>query len=291
MTLEGIAGSPWTHDEVEAVVAVYFQMLRLQEMGQNPSKSSYNRELQKLLPARNKSAIQRKHGNISAVLNLYGVQGLSGYKPLPNFQRLLVDVVGRKLQQDQTFNEIATRSVETPAEVPPVDDFTDFVVDPPKIRTSPNKQRTDWINATLTQRDYLEREARNRSLGLAGELLIMKYEAQRLYLSGAKALSEKIEHVSTKYGDGAGYDILSYENDGRERFIEVKTTAYTAETPFFASINEINFSNNHIDQFRLYRVFSFRKNPKVFVLSGAMSESCHLHPVSYRATMRNMGTE
>lgn len=34
--------------------------------------------------------------------------------------------------------------------------------------------------STLSQRDYLEREARNRSLGLAGEEFIVQYERWRL---------------------------------------------------------------------------------------------------------------
>ena len=38
-------------------------------------------------------------------------------------------------------------------------------------------------------------------------------------------------------GDGAGYDILSFETDGTERFLEVKTTVGYERTPFFISPN------------------------------------------------------
>jgi hypothetical protein len=69
-TDDGIAGSPWTAAEVQAVVAVYFQMLRMQELGQRPNKAEHNRRLQELLPARNRQSIEYKHRNISAVLNL-----------------------------------------------------------------------------------------------------------------------------------------------------------------------------------------------------------------------------
>ncbi len=41
-----------------------------------------------------------------------------------------------------------------------------------------------------------------------------------------------IEHVSRTQGDGPGYDIVLFETDGRERMIEVKTTAFDAMTPF-----------------------------------------------------------
>lgn len=281
---DGITGSPWTAAEVQTVVAVYFQMLRMQELGQRPNKAEHNRRLQELLPARNRQSIEYKHRNISAVLNLYGAQGLTGYKPLPNFQRMLVEVVGRALEQDHALDAAAIRSVETPAETPVIDDFRDFVVEAPKPKLSAGEPRTEWVRRVPIKRDYLEREARNRSLGLAGELLVMEFEARRLHEMGAKSLANRIEHISATKGDGAGYDILSFDGDGRERFIEVKTTAYVAETPFFVTPNEIGFSSEQQDKFHLYRLFGFRKKPRMFSLPGPIAASCALDPVSYRAT-------
>lgn len=284
-TEEGVTGSPWTESEVDAVVAVYFQMLRMQELGQRPNKAEHNRRLQQLLPARNTASIEYKHRNISAVLHLYGAQALTGYKPLPNFQRLLVDVVGRALEHDRVLDEVAIRSVETPAEPPLLENFQNFVVEVPRTSVKVSDQRADWVRRTPIKRDYLEREARNRSLGLAGELLVMEYEARRLYDMGAKTYANRIEHVSKDKGDGAGYDILSFDGDGRERFIEVKTTAYVAETPFFVTPNEVAFSSEQADRFHLYRLFSFRKKPQMFTLGGAVTANCTLDAVSYCATL------
>lgn len=287
MTIDdGVTGSPWTEAEVEAAVAVYFQMLRMQELGQKPNKTEHNRRLQQLLPARNAASIEYKHRNISAVLNLYGAQALTGYKPLPNFQRMLVDVVGKALELDRALDEAAIRRVETPAEPPLLEDFQDFVVGvptPPKVTIS--ERNLDWVRRTPIKRDYLERESRNRSLGLAGELLVMEYEARRLHDLGAKTLADRIDHVSQTKGDGAGFDILSFDGDGRERFIEVKTTAYVAETPFFVTPNEVEFSGEQSDKFHLYRLFSFRERPQMFMLTGPVAANCLLDPVSYRATL------
>lgn len=282
---DGEAGKPWSEVEVEATVAVYFQMLRMQEMGQTPNKTEHNRRLQALLPARNAAAIEYKHRNISAVLNLFGVQALTGYKALPNFQHLLVDVVARALVQDRVLDEVSLRSVETPAEAPLVDDFEDFVVQVPPPKIAVAEQRADWVRRTPVKRDYLEREARNRSLGLAGELLVMEYEQRRLHAEGAKTLADKIEHVSKDKGDGTGYDIRSFDADGRERFIEVKTTAYAAETPFFISPNEVAFSDQEADKFHIYRLFAFRQKPRMFTVHGAVSANFLLDPVSFRATL------
>jgi hypothetical protein len=287
MTIEeGVAGAAWTEWEVEAVVADYLQMLRMQELGQKPNKTEHKRRLMQLLPARNEASIEYKHRNISAVLNLYGAQTLSGYKPLPNFQRLLIDVVGRALERDRALDEAAVRAVETPAVPPLVEDFHDFVVDVPKsAKVEVRERNLQWMRGTAIKRDYLERESRNRSLGHAGELLVMEYEARRLHGMGATKLAERIEHVSRSTGDGLGFDVLSFDGDGRERFIEVKTTSYVAETPFFISPNEVDFSDAHADQFHLYRLFAFRDKPQMFTLPGAVAANCLLDPVSYRATL------
>lgn len=283
---EGVTGSDWSEAEVEAAVVVYFQMLRMQELGQTPNKAEHNRRLHQLIPARNNSSIEYKHRNISAVLNLYGAQTLSGYKPLPNFQQLLIPVVGRALERDRALDEAALRRVETPAEPPVLEHFRDFVVEvpkAPKVRIA--ERNLEWIKRTPIKRDYLEREARNRSLGLAGELLVMEFEARRLHDLGATKYIDRIDHVSRTKGDGAGFDILSFDGDGRERYIEVKTTAYVAETPFFISPNEVEFSSEQADRFHLYRLFAFRENPKMFTLSGPVAANCVLDPVSFRATL------
>lgn len=285
-TEEGVAGSAWTEWEVEAVVMDYFQMLRMQELGQKPNKTEHKRRLMQVLRARNEASIEYKHRNISAVLNLFGAQTLSGYKPLPNFQRLLIDVVGRALERDRPLDEAALRAVETPAEPPLLNDFQSFVVDVPQPAKLQIRERNlQWMRGTAIKRDYLERESRNRSLGHAGELLVLEYEARRLHGLGAGKLVERIEHVSSTKGDGLGFDILSFDGDGRERFIEVKTTSYVAETPFFISPNEVDFSDAHADQFHLYRLFAFRDKPQMFTLPGAVAANCLLETASYRATL------
>lgn len=282
---DGVTGQAWTDVEVEATVATYFQMLRMQEMGQNPNKAEHNRRLLQLLPARTIQSIEYKHRNISAVLLLYGAQPLVGYKPLQNFQRSLVAAVGHALEHDRVLDTVAIQSVETPAEAPVLENFDEFVVQVPKGQSRVREDHEEWLRRTPIRRDYLEREARNRSLGLAGELLVMEFEARRLHDMGATRLADRIEHASKDRGDGLGYDILSFDGDGRERFIEVKTTAYVAETPFFISPNEIAFSDRQPEQFHLYRLFSFRRKPRMFTLNGPIAMHCALDPVSFRATL------
>jgi hypothetical protein len=286
---QGQTGLPWTRFEVEAAVSSYFQMLRLELLGQQFNKAQRNRDLQAIIPARNRSSIEQKHRNISAVLVEMGVMPLSGYKPLYNYQGVLVEVVADALAQDRMLDVAAIQRVETPAEQPPLSTLDGFVVEVPVLPRLTVAERKKWSERVPVKRDYLVREAANRSLGLAGELLVMEYEARRLHEAGQRGLADRIEHTSHARGDGAGYDILSYDLDGRERFIEVKTTAFLAETPFFVSTNEVEFSAHRSEAFHLYRLFDFRKRPRMFILPGAMNSTCLLDPMSYRATV--LGTK
>jgi len=97
------------------------------------------------------------------------------------------------------------------------------------------------------KRDYFAQEAWNRTLGRAGELFMLDLEARRLHAAGKKTLSSRVEHVAVTQGDGLGYDVLSFEENGSERLIEVKTTAFGELTPFF-SRNELERSKTDAER-------------------------------------------
>ena len=131
--------------------------------------------------------------------------------------------------------------------------------------------------------NYLLREALNGSLGLAGELAVLVFEDQRLRKAGKKRLAERIDHVSRTKGDGLGYDVLSFDEDGAERLIEVKTTRGGVSSPFFATRNEVDVSVAERDRYHLYRVFAFAREPQLFTLQGSLRKTCLLEPIQYRA--------
>ena len=159
------------------------------------------------------------------------------------------------------------------------------VVDAPQ-RKVPQEVRDDegWTPSdSAVPVDYLRREERNRSLGDAGEALVMAYEQARLRDAGRDHLAGKVEQVSKTKGDRAGYDIHSYEPNGRDRLVEVKTTRYGQYTPFYISASEVKFSATYWDKYHLYRLFEFRKEPKLFVLPGNVSTNVNLEAVNFRA--------
>lgn len=87
----------WSEDEVRLTVKDYFDMLEDELAGRRYSKAEHRAELLKQLDDRSKGAVERKHSNISAVLNKDGLRFISGYKPLGNIQHLLRKHVQREI--------------------------------------------------------------------------------------------------------------------------------------------------------------------------------------------------
>ena len=100
-------------------------------------------------------------------------------------------------------------------------------------------------------------------------------------------MRRKIIHVSES-NDSAGYDILSYDKDGNQIFIEVKTTLGPVRTDFYISPGEIKFSKNNADNYYLYRVFNFNrieKKGQLYIKKGNVEENFNLTPVSFKVSI------
>ena len=272
----------WSRREVELIVADYISMFTRELTGQPYNKAAHRRDLLTRLDQRNDAAVEFKHCNISAVMLELGFPYLRGYKPRSNFQRsLLVAVVSEQVARHRVIDEATMSAVQRPVEPAEFTDFSKVQSDVPKREPVVREPAASYAPI---KRDYLEREAHNRSLGLAGEDFALRFERWRLAQIGAGQLADKVEQVSETRGDGLGYDILSFEPDGRERYIEVKTTSFGQRTPFFVSANELRFARQNGPQFRLYRLFDFRASPRLFELDGAIETNCTLDPSTFRAS-------
>jgi len=279
-------GEDWSRREVESCVADYLHMFALQLNGQRFNKAQRIHALMQQLDGRSKSSVEYKFRNVSAVMEELGWPALTGYKSLPNYQWLLIEVVESQLPSNKTLQDAVQAAIERPATVVPIEDPAAVWVPVPcaasRVKEAPASYAARFSPA---KRDYLAQEARNRSLGLAGERFVLELEARRLHALGKKALSERVEHVSATQGDGLGYDVLSFEESGCERLIEVKTTAFGELTPFFVSRNELARSEADAESYRLYRLFDFRERPRLFDLPGAIATHCQLDPMSYLARL------
>jgi hypothetical protein len=237
------------------------------------------------LPGRSRGSIEFKHQNVSAVLIEMNAPYVTGYKPRANFQALLRDVVERQLTIVPDLALLAAEFVQSPATEPnaPADLLAIEVPPPIREKCVPMVRQPAPVNRRSLFPDYVAIEARNASLGRAGEALVLEFEAQRLWRAGLKAYADKIKHVSASEGDGAGFDILSFDVGGRDRLIEVKTTRMGPDSRFFVSKKEVEVSDLRSPAYHLYRVFQFGDAPKLFILPGSMNQTCELEPRVFEA--------
>ena len=277
--MSDVRGSVWSDGEVDTIVADYFSMLGDELAGRPYNKSQHNETLQGLIP-RSRKSIEFKHCNISAVLERLGIPYIPGYRPLAHFQNALIDAVERYLASNgQPIFQFAAAVPDRVAET-----ATLWIGPPPDVAAK-EKHEPERLRQLVRKFDPAERDARNRKLGKQGEELVYMHEQQRLRTADRLDLAKKVEWTSEVRGDGAGYDIRSFELDGNERLIEVKTTNGPAKTPFFISENERAFSDERPEAFRLLRLYSFVEKPSAFELRPPLSERLALNAATYRASL------
>lgn len=260
-------------------------MLRLELSDRRYNKTEHRLALMERLNNRSNSSVELKHQNISAVLIDMGIPYIDGYKPRFNYQRSLLPaaIVGY-LKNYPEMQDLFEADSEAIPPTPAVEDVLDSLEQPPVLEERKpsilSEPRPVYKSSSI---NYLEREARNKSLGDAGEQFVMSFERARLVQLGREALADRIEQVSETVGPYAGYDVRSFDADGADRFIEAKTTKYGKSTPFFVTPNELRFSREKSSRYFLYRVFKYGRAPRLFTLHGRLEDKCILEPSVYIA--------
>lgn len=277
----------WSKEEIELITADYLAMLRAELAGETYSKAEHRRALLGLLNNRSEQSIEWKHRNITAVLLESNLPTIDGYKPAWNYQRYqFPEIVIEHAREDTGLFQAIEATVERQIDaIPSVDDILRALVDPPERRSKDAANEASAHALKITKIDYVAREAANQRLGRSGEEFVLNFEKARLIAAGADSLADRIEHVSVERGDGLGYDIRSFEPDGMDRFIEVKTTRFSRYTPFYVTPRELEFSHQEANRYRLYRVFHYSKNPALFALAGNLDRHVALTAAQFIARL------
>lgn len=271
--------SDWSDFEVREVVKDYFDMLTKEIRQVAYKKSAHRKKLRSKLPRRSEGSIEFKHQNISAVLVSFGRPYIIGYKPRSNYQKKLefsvLDFLEEHQYVDQDFEQFAEA---VPAGFEGVD-FNKWIQPIPELLTL--EETPVSYDRKIAKINFLEKEQQNRKLGEEGEHLVIQYEKWRLIRNNNESLADKVEWISRDYGDGAGFDILSRNLDGTDRYVEVKTTKSGKYTPVYLTRNELSFSIEKASNYYLYRLYEFGRSPKMFSANGSIDKVCKIEPLSY----------
>jgi hypothetical protein len=273
----------WSDKQNDAIVADYFAMLADDIGGRSYSKAKRNRLLQVVI-GRPRGSIEYKHQNISAVLKGLGEDWIPGYKPAFNFQASLVDAVVRWLDRHPEWLAPTARLGANPASSTVREHAILWIGPPPTYSNAPPPHELEQMSAIAWKYDVAERDARNRALGRAGEERVLAHERASLLAAGRIDLADRIRWVSHVDGDGAGYDIESFDIDGSTRLIEVKTTNGWERTPFHITRNELAVAEAHREDWRLVRLWNFARKPRAFELRPPLEAHVALMATSYQAS-------
>ena len=132
-----------------------------------------------------------------------------------------------------------------------------FVDGPLKIR----KYRPDSERGTGNRRrrpNYIARAIVNNKQGEINEEVIYKNELKYFMDMGRDDLVKRMKDFFENRKDDEGYDILSFELNNNqeyiEKYIEVKSTKGNESTPIDITDSEVRFAKKHLDQYYLYRI-------------------------------------
>ncbi len=213
---------------------------------------------------------------------------VSGYKfrSVQGFQEINEPYKSRLLEYYKDFSKLFdefsdTESVEIPKDnervyinvsdqVHPELSQKEIVAYQPPTGAVTKKKRSGYV-------DFDEMNKHKAKIGSLGEEIVLRYEKSILKSMGKNELAEKVHQLSLE-DTYAGYDVLSFDEKGLEKKIEVKST--TMEQPenfsFNLSKNEKSVAEKEENYF-IYLVYGVNTaTPKIHIINNPFKISHHL---------------
>lgn len=146
------------------------------------------------------------------------------------------------------------------------------------------KERKDRIRSK-DGIDYSDQQKRNQETGDIGEKLVLAKEIDKARRWGlSEDLVSQIRRVSLE-SDDYGFDILSFDQNGKEHYIEVKTTkASSNNLSFVLTQNELDHARKYGSAYSIVMVLDVAQNPRIWDMGNPfVSEPCkvNIKPIKY----------
>jgi hypothetical protein len=133
--------------------------------------------------------------------------------------------------------------------------------------------------------DFQKKAKEQKDLGDKGEQLVKQNEINYLEKKGLNHLAQQV--IIAK--DGEGYDVLSFDEFGNKKYIEVKTTTGTEYAPFYLSDHEISFMRLHSNQYSIYRIFNYDEESnfgEYFEIKENVESQLILYPCQFKVFLK-----
>ena len=203
------------------------------------------------------------------------------------FSDFLYIELGRPSRKGQTPDELKDY-IDFEEEYPNIEkvtpEFITLEINTEKIRPSSKKGK-----GKSGMVDFEKENKRHKRLGEQGELVVFRKEKEFLTKNKRTDLAKRVKLIS-KEDVSAGYDVLSYELDGNEKYIEVKSTSMSPSSiaNFLITINEYEKAKK-IRNYYLYIVYNAKsENPKIWKIKNPFKyegKGLYLTPITFRVTV------
>lgn len=197
-----------------------------------------------------------------------------------NWSELIRETVGEVSRNTRSYDELINKvwGVNRPltSGSPLIENST------PVFYSTENETSNNTFLFPVTDVDFETSNKRNKEIGDLGEELVMKHEVNKLKILGLINLIDQVKIMP----DGSPFDILSFDELGKELFIEVKTTLGDINVPFFISANELNFYNYNAGKLLIYRIYNLNEELLTgeFYIVRNLNENYKLESHIYKVT-------
>ena len=138
--------------------------------------------------------------------------------------------------------------------------------------------------------NYSEQQTISQKIGDRGEELVLRNEIEKTKEWGLpnETLS-KVRRVSLE-SDDYGFDILSFDQEGNERYLEVKTTKTNGKNfSFILTRNEFETAKYYGKMYSFVIVFDILSNPRIWYMGNPFVEEPYkvkIQPTQYRVDIK-----
>ncbi len=142
------------------------------------------------------------------------------------------------------------------------------------------------IKKGVSEQQFREIQQQRIEVGREGEEFVVQHEKDYLISINRHDLAQQVERVSEK-DIGLGYDILSFDETGNEKYIEVKATTTDSST-FELTANELSTAKSLGPKYWLYFVRQLRNDPrltKIQDIASQVDQKFILEPSAYKARL------
>lgn len=190
------------------------------------------------------------------------------------------DKVDDRAKKDKLISKISES--EKHSDVPAKEVHLDMVSKPEDPIDA--KERKDRIRSK-DGIDYSEQQKRNQETGDIGEKLVLANEIDKARKWGlSEDCVSQIRRVSLE-SDDYGFDILSFDQNGKEHYIEVKTTKASSNSlSFVLTQNELDHARKYGSAYSIVMVFDVAQNPRIWDMGNPfVSEpyKVNIKPIKY----------